>query len=329
MLVILVSGLLLLVRSQVGGLNSRVQGSQAETNARVSLRLALGAVQKELGNDQRATAPGSLSVDAQHPSLVGVWDSRSLAPESAANQSPEDRRAGRPLRESELKNTLASDHYNQETGFRRWLVSGAEADTPETRVAGEDFGFASSGNFVDPVIFRRAQSGGPSTGEPVTELAADRLKVPGAQSESRFAWLVEEETTKVPLMQPLQVPGQDASSLSTSDALLASGLPGNRGFEFLPELQPLGSSGNSDAWDRAITKETLNLAANVSDEQQMAQLSGQVSLNSRTLLTNAVMGGMRGDLSLLTAMDPLGSDFPFRRIESSASRFPVSPSAVE
>ncbi len=86
--------------------------ARARTNARLALMLAIGNLQKQLGPDQRVSAPASLENAPAHPHWTGVWsttaaDGSSLWRRDDANGGLSDLRA---------PNRLQS--------VRRWLVSG-------------------------------------------------------------------------------------------------------------------------------------------------------------------------------------------------------------
>lgn len=63
LLVILAAGLLLTLRAYSGNLGARIEKSRLDSAALVATRLALGALQKEMGKDQVISAPADVFVE--------------------------------------------------------------------------------------------------------------------------------------------------------------------------------------------------------------------------------------------------------------------------
>lgn len=298
LLVLLVTGLLLVVRAQSATLASRLQRAEARSNAQVGMRLALGALQRDLGSDCRVSAPGSqLGEDALHPALVGVWDARRL--------------------DEEMATTLPSGYYDRATGFRRWLVSGPGGPL-------EDVNYARTGALVNPVTFRRG-----SAADGRLDLRAARLAIGSTTGGAdAFAWLVEDQNLKAPLL-PSDLPPV-AATPSVAQTLLTSGLPGARGHELIDGFDDLAVT--DPALGKAVTTDSLKLVAALGDVDP-ARFAEEISLDSRSLLTNAVLGGVRHDFSLLLQRNFTQADFPAEyypsdRVVNQTGRFAPTPSAV-
>jgi Tfp pilus assembly protein PilX len=94
--------------------------SRARANARLALMLALGNLQKQLGPDQRVSAPAAMENSTAHPHWTGVWST--VAEDGSAIWRRDDANGGL----SDTRNT------NRQQSVRRWLVSGNDLATQFT-----------------------------------------------------------------------------------------------------------------------------------------------------------------------------------------------------
>ena len=143
-------------------LRASSQGSamqEARSNARLGLMLAVGELQKQLGSDQRITAPASISDGASPRHMSGVWESAALS-----NENP----------------TADADNL-----FLGYLGSGNESD--RTTMPG-------SGN----VTLVGEGSLGPSAPQTdIVEAATVNIASnAGNELSGRFAWAGFDESTK-------------------------------------------------------------------------------------------------------------------------------------
>lgn len=116
LLTVIAVGLLTLSSISLRTSSSGAAQQQAKTNAHLALMLAIGQLQRELGPDQRISAPGGQQLEEGDKSggnhWIGVYDSWK-ATVQPSDTSPRD--------EEILPDAL------REKTFRRWLISGDES----------------------------------------------------------------------------------------------------------------------------------------------------------------------------------------------------------
>jgi len=155
--------------------------ARAEANARMALALAIGELQRQVGDDRRITADASISGTAAQPNLVGVWESWS--PEYSA-----DPRRSAPNYSSE-----------KSSRFKGWLVSpDGNGDIQKRDWADQ----APQGNAIQ--LFSQQFDG--------FDLQAPYVDAP----DGGFSWAVSQEGTKA----KINVDGQESNSLSDPNAAL-------------------------------------------------------------------------------------------------------------
>ena len=158
----------------------------ARANARLALMLALGELQKELGDDCRTTADAELLGNTAMPGLVGVWD-RWQAPKAGAAPT----RAG-------------PGYAAEKARFRRWLISHPNRAT----TAVLDWG--KSADFTDGIeMFRMARDG--------WKLTAPVIATP----DGGYAWGIAQENTKA----KVNVAGTEVAKGDPNDILHAAPRP--------------------------------------------------------------------------------------------------------
>lgn len=208
-LVITISLMVLLALLAVGLLSLstvslRAAGSEelmrtARQNARLGMQIALGELQKNVGPDQRITAPSSvLGEETPQPHLTGVWNGWKWDGQGTAPDYDE----------------------RKQSDFRRWMVSNPDAAAVESQ------------------DFARAEASGESLllvgGR---ELEKDRVRAPrvgiddGGAGRQGFAWAVFDEATKLPTALPEDEP-EDAA-----DAIAAMSAAPRPGYEAPEERQ--------------------------------------------------------------------------------------------
>lgn len=234
----------------------------ARANARLALMLAIGDLQKELGPDQRISAPsGILAAEGEdaprlaHGRLTGVWNSR-------------DDRLGR-----------STPDYDREKSFRRWLVSSAE---PE---ALEETGFASNGTLKDQVRL--------APGAPEAPAQAGRIAVDDSSktAKGRLAWWVSDENCKGFLNPSSKA--AEATAPAVADVLASTCTPGAYGMEAVAK----GFPANTADAAKIVTHGESPLAMPEGEKLPEGYFH-DLSPYSRSVLTNVVKGSLREDLSL-------------------------------
>ncbi|MCU0795826.1 MAG: hypothetical protein MUF31_07815 [Akkermansiaceae bacterium] len=233
---------------------------EARANARLALDLAIGDLQKAMGPDQRVSAPGQF-VDPNAPlGLTGVWQSHEPSP-SEPSVTPSNR-------------------------FYRWLVSASDTSTltrgsaiPSTSASGVTLiGSSSLGGSNDPTKLFRA---------PKVTLTNDKNAVSGG-----IAYGVFDESTKARLnIEP------ERTGSSSSDAMAALGEARRFGMEAVSDFER-SSIKWSDA-DGQAKISTLDSTLLRDRNLPIGELSHDVTVWSRGLLTDTARGGLRGDLSTL------------------------------
>ncbi|MCW1923166.1 hypothetical protein OKA05_11430 [Luteolibacter arcticus] len=268
LLLVLAVGLLSLstISLRNGGRESEVWTAKA--NARLALMLAIGDLQKELGPDQRITAPSGIlaseedeSSSLAHPQLAGVWSAR-------------DEQLGR------------TPDYDRDKPFRRWLVSSDDSEALSST------GFAEGGSFKYPVKL----AGGHEEAEPVHAGGIDLTGAKRSQT-GRLAWWVGDENCKGFVNPTSELDLQ--KSPVTADVLSAAGTPGAHGVQAVEEEFP----SNTPEAAKVISRSQTDLAAasRLVGEKYFHDLSPY----PRSVLTNVSKGALREDLSLFLEQSSL------------------------
>jgi hypothetical protein len=259
LLALLAVGLLSLSSVALRGSSQEMAMAEARANARLAMMLAIGELQKELGPDQRITAPSAiLDSDPQSPSLEGVTQGHLTGVWSARNDA-----------------LGTTPDYSRAPSFRRWLVS--NADIGQTA----SLGFAANGSLTDPIDIA------PGSPQDAQAISAGRVSV----GRGRFAWWVADENTKA-LANPRDDLDRNASA-PVSKLLAGFSSPGAHGITALDGLADFPA--NTAASDKAITRDTLGL---VHPQATGARYFHDLSPYPKSVLASVTRGGLRQDLSL-------------------------------
>ncbi|MES2439060.1 MAG: hypothetical protein V4584_08330 [Verrucomicrobiota bacterium] len=251
------------LRSTSNGQAQRV----AEGNARLAMMLALGDLQKTLGDDRRITANASILGTANQtvsrPQMVGVWDSAT----SDIRQNP-----------TSSSNSIPYAKWKTDL-FKKWLVSSKD----EQQSATLDFGKSAVADDDSVPLFETEKDG--------FDLGADRITIPrsGKNGESSMAWAVVQEGDKAHISQPGEVYQEknDVIQAPMQPNLALSGVA----------TQPTAG------WNARATKLiSLNQAALDPDYQidrkAVPQLSTDYTVWSKGVLADVTKGGLKTDLNL-------------------------------
>ena len=251
--------------------------AMARSNARLSLQLALGSLQKLAGPDTRVTASAML-LEENHPPLVGVWKSWEGTDHDTSGSLP-----GRPIRPD-------YGSKNQPAGtsgagrFLGWLVSGAEnggsindADRLAARTSSENKISLVAAGTLDEGDERRVYV------EPM-EL--------GGRSPGGMAWWVSGENQKANLPRPYEPEDDGTAGWSTLARSHSEPDPEVFGMEELLDQPELA--------EKVVSLESADLLAGQGGESRPSRRFHDLSANSVGLLTNVATGGWRKDLSLFT-----------------------------
>lgn len=182
LLTLLAVGLMSLSTVSLRSSSSGSAQAEARANARLALELAIGDLQRALGDDRRITADASILKQEGTVNAVGVWDSWS--PRMAEN--PENR---------------APDYESaKEDNFRRWLVSGDPLTLSErdwAKAASED----------DIALFTQEADG--------FRLGGGLIGLEGKGAPGGLAWAVSQAATRA----KINVAGPEAGQRTPNDDL--------------------------------------------------------------------------------------------------------------
>ncbi|RYD22276.1 MAG: hypothetical protein EOP88_08705 [Verrucomicrobiaceae bacterium] len=240
---------------------SNGQGSStARANARLGLMVALGELQNELGDDRRVSADASIFADTKNPAAVGVWNgwSPNLTSRSNVSTSP----------------SVDYAEPKRQAGFRGWLVSSKEpADTRELE-------WHNSPPADDVArLFGMDDSG--------FELDAQKIKV---GKGGNYAWAVTQENTRA----KINIGSDDKARRDPGDALQAPARPHLALSTMLKQPETDWPRRRSTVTD--FPQVTLDEEYGASRET-LGQARAHFTVQSNSLLTNTVDGGLKTDLS--------------------------------
>jgi hypothetical protein len=260
LLTVVAVGLLTLSSISLRATSQGAAQAAARTNARLGLMLAIGEIQKALGPDQRISAnASSFNPSAQHPNLVGAWNS--LGWNGPAGDAPS------PSQKAE--------------NFRTWLVS-----TRSIR-AGENFDFPNPAGHADSVwLSNPATTGTLSSG--TTKQRAERVPLTVGSGRGGLAWMVSDNSTKAPLNIPTNNSVQLAENIANRTSASAP----------RPDVLDQAFS-NIKAPGNLISMQTAVLAIGKENSQQIDARAQSLTSSSNGLLTNPISGGLKTDLTPL------------------------------
>ncbi|MCP5536107.1 MAG: hypothetical protein H7A51_07695 [Akkermansiaceae bacterium] len=260
---------------------------EAKANARVSLLMALGELQKNLGPDQRINALSGITVSdtyqATQPWLTGVWDART----ESLNQTPD---------------------YDLQKPFKRWLVSNADSTALET------LSFGSAGQLQDPVRLVGSHTVGGEN--PSLFVQAGKIPVKGGN----YAWWVGDENSKS-LINPKD-PNERNGNRDTADHLAGFAHPGPHGIQALGEFSawPTNTLNN----DKAITFGQSDLIADgLSPKATVRPYFHDLTTQAQSVLCSVTKGALRKDLNLYLERKDINwlADWP----QSGGPKAPLGP----
>lgn len=246
--------------------------SIARNNARLGMMLALGELQKNMGQDTSVSAPASSIVDgAEQPHLTGVW------------QRPEEEGSWESWHWTP-RPSRAPSYSDKEDLFKGWLVSTADRDDafdesfPSTRMDSGANVINLVGNPADEV----------ENGGVFTTVNAQKVKVSSSKKNSgNYAWAVFDESTKAPVNlgnPPAQTLGQEIASRSAPSRVRADILA-NALEKALEEPENL------------ISLDTAVIPGGASSSVEFRKRFHDFTTNSVGLMTDTAKGGLKTDLT--------------------------------
>jgi hypothetical protein len=259
LLTVIAVGLLSLSAISLRSSSNGEASARAFANARLAVMLAVGELQKEAGDDRRITANASiLSETGPQPNLTGVWSSWSL---NAAAQ-PEQA-------------TPAAVYSEQKTKlFRSWLVS---SPTPQALRSRDWAETKSDPKWVSLFSIRRNGF----------DLAAQSVPLP----MGGIAWAVSQENTKA----KINVAGPE-NAVADNVALQVQHRPS---LALSKTLKQPAKEWNLRA-NRLLSFSQVALDPDLAaaDPAVSATSAASHTVHAQGLLTDAVRGGLKTDLSL-------------------------------
>lgn len=247
----------------------------AMTNARLGLMMALGQLQKDLGDDRRVTADASILDSAQNPAAVGVWNGWS--PQLITKSG----RSGNV--------TVDYDAPKGQTGFRTWLVSSSDpAKTAQLEWHTTDLSAAKDA----ARLFTLPTSG--------FELRGETITLTSPTASGGVAWAATQENAKA----RINIGTDDAKRISLDDRMQTPSRP-NLALSALLK-QP------TDDWSRRparvcrLPQAELDPAYGLTGTSA-GQAAAHFTVDSLSLLTDPVNGGLKVDLT--TGFDMSDDDF--------------------
>ena len=273
LLTVVAVGLLSLAAIELRKSSASESRSIAMANARMGITLALGQLQSELGDDRRISADASILTATKNPAAVGVWSGWS--PDLAAKS-----------------NTGATGRIDykapkSQTGFRSWLVS--DPDPANTRLL--------DWHLSDPSEDRAKLFTTKSSGY---ELGANRIAVEDDTKFGSVAWAVTQENTKA----RVNIGTDDTKRISLEDRMQTPSRPDLSLSSTLKQPTADWSRRSSTIVD--LPQAVLDPAYGATREK-VALAAKDFTVDSYSLLTNSVKGGLKVDLS--TGFDMSDGDF--------------------
>lgn len=271
--------------------------SEARSNARIALTLAIGELQKHTGADTRVTAPAVIA-ETGAPPLTGVWKSW----EGTDHDS-----TGRPIKPDYTVKTKAESTSGR---FLTWLVSGAKSGTdplaPNNKPS--ELVFATPTGNTIPLLSDGTLGINPGQ----VHVTPQAVKNENNLITGSFAWWVSPENQKARLIQPHEPRTNDVAGLvemGQSHLVPNAGVFGMEALADDPEKH-LPDPANSKLASRALSLRTTEFLINNNPEKPQHSFH-DLSTSSVGLLTNTATGGWRKDLSILTEKwDEIYSSYP-------------------
>jgi hypothetical protein len=273
LITVIAVGLLSLATIELRKSSASESRSIAMANAKMGIMLALGQLQSDLGDDRRVSADASILAATKNPAAVGVW--KGWSPDLAAKSDT---------------GTTARLNYRtpkSQTGFRSWLVS--SLDPSKTRL----LDWHLTGPAEDQAKLFTTKSSGYALG-------ADRIPVTDDSKFGSLAWAVTQENTKA----RINIGTDDTKRISLEDRMQTPSRPNLSLSSTLKQPQ--------SEWSRRpstivhLPQAALDAAYGATRESA-ALAAKDFTVDSYSLLTNTVKGGLKADLS--TGFDMTDSDF--------------------
>lgn len=265
LLTIIAVGLLTLSSISLRSSSQAEADAVARSNARVSLMMAIGELQKEMGPDSRISAPGDAGTAAMggQPRWTAVYDAWKWNSNPATPEVP----------------TSRPSPANRPPTFRSWLVSGANVATGGIGGVGEEVTLVGSNSLA-------------AGSNPTDQIKVPLQGITFGKRSGRFGWWISDESTKAKINS-----GALADSLAAATSpLLDSQSPPSVGHSAVPELKDF-------VWKRgeraiSVSNGVVNLAAAL-PLKGLGNLSHDLTVQSAGVLSDVRAGRLKRDLTNL------------------------------
>jgi Tfp pilus assembly protein PilV len=286
-------------------LRSSFQGSaqsEARSNARLALMLAIGELQKQMGPDQRVSASGAIISDSpvMHPHWTGVWDSWQAGDTSSGADAKSEHSTIAGASNSGMAPTYEAQRKDH---FRTWLLSlnpeeATEATLPATLAL--DGVPMPDGN---QSAVRLVGDGSLGTVSGMENYVSARLisvkaQSTGSAASGRYAWWVGDESQKARIMaDSFALDG----SLTAAERISRSQAPGSTGTKRIKGLENLVSEEQLGALSSFQTVNLLEANPPRPPGQDEPSQTNFHSITTRSLgvLADVREGGLKRDLNTL------------------------------
>lgn len=262
---------------------------EAEANARLALRLAIGQLQQSAGPDQRITASGNL-VNPNNPAgLTGVWESQKLSPD------------GNPELEVQKTRTAAVESSFPDGEFVTWLNSDSYLSTPTREQPFTD----ASGSRATLLTF---------PDDPGNNLEASVVDLVNGGA----AWATIDESVKA----RINLADQERAANVTDDQFRRTRLraPFRMSTELIPNTGPAPTL--RDAVRTASFEQGRILSGTTPDIYR--SMFNDLTASSEGLQTNVVDGGLKRDLTVAFEREVPSNDLLGLRLYSENTQ-PIAP----
>lgn len=263
--------------------------SRARANARMSLMLAIGELQKSAGPDMRITAPANLMHTTAAPGITGVW--KSWRP---PNSSPD------------YNSAKAGDNF---LGYLMSNPSPAAKPDPKSLPT-------TTGN-----VQQLVGSGTAGTANKNNEISAPTVEIMGSKTQAtgRLAWVTLDEGVKGRIdLAPAKV------ATGSGEKITQAGSPERNGFEDVKDFEFLigNSTGARDKLRDVLPKLISLNQSSLFGNKASAVIQPyfhDFTVDSASVQSDAANGGLKTDLSVLFDGTSLPSDYASRRLYSNTS----------
>ncbi|MCW1914533.1 hypothetical protein OJ996_13170 [Luteolibacter sp. GHJ8] len=252
--------------------------ARARANARMSLALALGNLQRQAGLDTRVTARADI-LDDGNPPVLGVWKSWEGADHD--NQ-------GRPISPGNYESA-------KEGRFQAWMISGNQETLPDTSAR------KGSVALVGP------ETVGSGSGRSDYEIHLEPVEIDEGMNDGAIAWWIGGENQKARLPKPFRPENDSAAGWSALAKSHSIADPKMFRMESLISEPTLAN--------KVVTHQLGDFVGEKQDLAVSKEFFHDLSTSSVGLLTNTATGGWRKDFSLLTEnwSSVANSNLPFFR----------------